>query len=328
MNQPLVQVRKLTKHFALRGRLLGRRQVIHALDGVDLDVHEQETVGVVGESGCGKTTLGRCLVRLVEPTSGQVLFRGEDLLKLQRAALRRRRREFQMIFQNPYSSLNPRMNVFSLVSEPLRTHTDLQGQALTDRVIELLNRVGLAKEHLYRYPHEFSGGQLQRIAVARALALNPSFLVLDEPTSALDVSVQAQILNLLQELQAEFGLTYLFISHDLSVVQHISNRIVVMYLGKVVEASTTDAIFYEARHPYTQALLSSTPILDPQSRRQRILLPGGVPSPINPPSGCRFHPRCSMALPLCTETEPELVDVGGGHLIACHRVTEGHKSAS
>lgn len=321
MSEPLVQARKLSKYFTLREGLFGRRrQIMRALDGVDLTVNARETVGVVGESGCGKTTLGRCLLRLIEPTSGQVLFRGEDLLKLDRGTLRRRRRDFHMVFQNPYSSLNPRMNVFSLVSEPLRTHTDLQGQALTDRVIELLEQVGLAGEHLYRYPHEFSGGQLQRIAVARALATNPSFLVLDEPTSALDVSVQAQIINLLQALQARFGLTYLFISHDLSVVQHISDRIVVMYLGKVVESSTTHAIFYEAQHPYTQALISSTPVLDPQSRQQRIILPGNVPSPANPPAGCPFHPRCPRRIAICSQVEPPLIEIRAGHWAACHLV--------
>lgn len=319
--QPLVEAKGLTKHFVLREGLFGRRRhVIRALEGVNLSVSERETVGVVGESGCGKTTLGRCLLRLIEPTSGQVLFRGEDLLKLDTATLRRRRREFHMVFQNPYSSLNPRMNVFNLVSEPLRTHTDLKGQALTDRVVELLHQVGLASEHLYRYPHEFSGGQLQRIAIARALATHPRFLVLDEPTSALDVSVQAQIINLLQDLRARFGLTYLFISHDLSVVQHISDRIVVMYLGKVMESGATETIFFNPQHPYTQALISSTPVLDPQSRRQRILLPGNVPSPASPPSGCPFHPRCPQRIAICSQVEPPLMEVRAGHWVACHLV--------
>jgi oligopeptide/dipeptide ABC transporter ATP-binding protein len=323
MIEPLVKARGLTKVFVLRRGLFGRRrQVIRALEGVDLSVNERETVGVVGESGCGKTTLGRCLLRLIEPTSGQVLFRGEDLLKLDQVTLRRRRREFHMVFQNPYASLNPRMNVFSLVSEPLRTHTDLQGQALTDQVVELLQQVGLAGEHLYRYPHEFSGGQLQRIAIARALATHPSFLVLDEPTSALDVSVQAQIINLLQDLRARFGLTYLFISHDLSVVQHISDRIVVMYLGKVMESGTTDTIFNDPQHPYTQALISSTPVLDPQSRRQRIILPGNVPSPASPPSGCPFHPRCPKRIAVCSQVEPRLIEVREGHWVACHLVSQ------
>jgi oligopeptide transport system ATP-binding protein len=232
--------------------------------------------------------------------------------------MRQRRRDMQMVYQNPFSSLDPRFNVLRLVSEPLRTHTDLRGEALAARVMDLLERVGLERGHLYRYPHEFSGGQCQRIAVARALALNPKLLVLDEPTSALDVSVQAQILNLLQELQREFSLTYLFISHDLSVVQHISDRIAVMYLGKVVELSTSEAIFGGALHPYTEALLSSTPVPDPDTRRKRIILEGGVPSPISPPPGCRFHPRCPKVMPLCSQEEPELVDIGDGHLVACH----------
>jgi oligopeptide/dipeptide ABC transporter ATP-binding protein len=241
-----------------------------------------------------------------------------DILTLDFTEMRRRWRDMQMVFQNPFSSLDPRLNVLRLVSEPLRTHTDLRGEALAARVVELLERVGLKGEHLYRYPHEFSGGQCQRIAVARALALNPKLLILDEPTSALDVSVQAQVLNLLQELQREFSLTYLFISHDLSVVQHISDRIAVMYLGKVVELSTSEAIFGGALHPYTEALLSSTPIPDPDVEKERIILEGGVPSPVNPPPGCRFHPRCPKAMPRCSHVEPELVDVGDGHLVACH----------
>ncbi len=324
MNEMLVQVEGLVKHFVQRGGLLGwRAPAVRALDGVDLTIRRQETLGAVGESGCGKTTLGRCLLRLIEPTGGRILFEGVDLLSLEREEMRRRRRDMQMVFQNPFSSLNPRLNVFNLVSEPLRTHTDLRGEALMGRVLELLERVGLKEEHLYRYPHEFSGGQCQRIAVARALALNPKFIVLDEPTSALDVSVQAQILNLLQELQREFGLTYLFISHDLSVVQHISDRIAVMYLGKVVELSTTEEIFGQAYHPYTVALLSSTPLPDPDARLQRIILEGGVPSPVNPPPGCRFHPRCPKANSICSRSEPELVDIGGGHLLACHREDKG-----
>ncbi|MCX7855382.1 MAG: dipeptide ABC transporter ATP-binding protein [Anaerolineae bacterium] len=320
MTEPLVQAHQLTKHYVLRGGLFGRRQVVRALHWVDLTVYSGETFGVVGESGCGKTTLGRCLLRLVEPTFGEVLFRGENLLQLDRETLRQRRQYFQMVFQNPYLSLDPRMNVLNLVGEPLVTHTDLRGRSLAERVVALLERVGLSADQLYRYPHEFSGGQLQRIAIARALALNPLFIVLDEPTSALDVSVQAQILNLLKELQAELGLTYLFISHDLSVVQHVSDRIAVMYLGRVVEVSTTERIFYDARHPYTQALVSSTPIPDPQARRTRVVLQGSVPSPLNPPSGCSFHPRCAQALPLCATEEPRLVDVGDGHLVACHRI--------
>jgi oligopeptide/dipeptide ABC transporter ATP-binding protein len=296
---------------------------MRALDGIDLDVTPNETLGVVGESGCGKTTLGRCLLRLVEPTGGTIRFDGVDLISLGKEEMRRLRRHMQIVMQNPFSSLNPRMSVFRLVSEPLRVYTSQRGDVLQDRVLELLETVGLKREHFHRYPHEFSGGQCQRIAIARAIALNPKFIVLDEPTSALDVSVQAQILNLLQELQRDHGLTYLFISHDLHVVQHISDRIAVMYLGRIVELAMTDQIFEEAAHPYSEALLSSTPIPDPDARTERIILSGGVPSPRNPPSGCHFHPRCPVADDYCSQAEPELVDIGDGHLVACHLATQG-----
>jgi peptide/nickel transport system ATP-binding protein len=321
---PLLQTRGLTKHFVSRQRLLSRQHKrVRALEGVDLDIHEQETLGVVGESGCGKTTLGRAIMRLVEPTAGQVLFEGTDLVPLGRRELRRYRQNMQMVFQSPYSSFDPRYSVLNSITEPLRTYTSLRSEALIARAHELLEQVGMPGEILFRYPHEFSGGQLQRIAVARALALNPRFMVLDEPTSSLDVSVQAQIINLLQHLQRELKLTYLFITHDLSVVQHISDRIAVMYLGKVVELSTTEAIFAAALHPYTQALLASAPSLDPEFRRERIILTGSVPDPANPPAGCSFHPRCTAATSACSRAEPALVDVGNEHLVACHRVGDG-----
>lgn len=320
---PLLEIRELTKHFVSRRGLLSRQQKrVRALEGANLNIHQQETLGVVGESGCGKTTLGRAILRLVEPTAGQVLFEGTDIVPLSRGELRRYRQNMQMVFQSPYSSFNPRFSVLNSISEPLRTHTTMRGEALVSRARDLLEQAGMPGEILYRYPHEFSGGQLQRIAVARALALNPKFIVLDEPTSALDVSVQAQIINLLQNLQRNLKLTYLFITHDLSVVQHISDRIAVMYLGKVVELSSTEAIFAEAKHPYTQALLASAPSLDPEFRQERIILTGGVPDPANPPPGCSFHPRCPKVMSVCSQVEPALVDVGDGHMVACHLVSE------
>jgi oligopeptide transport system ATP-binding protein len=322
----LVEVRGLKKYFFSRQGLIGfsERKAVRALDGVDLAIQRQETLGVVGESGCGKTTLGRTILRLLTPTSGQILFDGKDITTLKGRALRTYRQHMQMVFQNPYSSFDPRATVLQSLAEPLKTHTDLRGEALVQRARELLQQTGMPGDILYRYPHEFSGGQLQRIAVARALALNPKFIVLDEPTSALDVSVQAQIINLLQELQRSLHLTYLFITHDLSVVQHISDRIAVMYLGKVVELSPTEALFDDgARHPYTQALLSAAPILDPELRRKRIILPGNVPDPASPPSGCRFHPRCPLAQDVCTRVEPELKPIQDGHWVACHLI-ESH----
>jgi len=319
----LVKTCGLTKIFTSRRGLLSRQQrQVRALDGVDLTIYRQETLGVVGESGCGKTTLGRAIMRLIHPTSGQILFEGQDIAPLNRSDFRRFRRDMQMVFQNPYSSLDPRFSLLNSMAEPLRTHTDLRGEALVKRARELLEQTGMPGEILYRYPHEFSGGQLQRIAVARALALNPKFIVLDEPTSALDVSVQAQIINLLQQLQRELKLTYLFITHDLSVVQHISDRIAVMYLGKIVELSITEAIFSDAQHPYTRALLASAPSLDPEFRRERIILKGGVPDPAAPPPGCSFHPRCPEAMEICSQAEPTFVDVGGGHMVACHLVSQ------
>jgi oligopeptide/dipeptide ABC transporter ATP-binding protein len=319
---PLLETVGLTKYFAGGRSLLGREaRTVRALEGVSLTIQEQETVGVVGESGCGKTTLGRAILGLIRPTSGQVLFEGTDLVPLSRREMRDYRRNIQMVFQSPYDSFDPRFSVLNSVGEPLRTHSSLRGDALVARARELLEQTGMPGEILYRYPHEFSGGQLQRIAVARALALNPKFIVLDEPTSALDVSVQAQIINLLQALQQELKLTYMFITHDLSVVQHISDRIAVMYLGKVVELNTTDAIFDDARHPYTQALLASAPSLDPEYRRERIILTGGVPDPADPPPGCSFHPRCPEVMDICSRVEPDYIDTGGGHMVACHLVS-------
>ncbi len=318
---PLLETRGLTKHFLSRRGLLSRQQKrVRALEGVHLRIHQQETLGVVGESGCGKTTLGRAVMRLIRPTAGQVLFEGQDITSLSRREMRHYRRHMQMVFQSPYASFDPRFSVLKSIAEPLRTHTTLRGEALVVRARELLEQAGMPGEILYRYPHEFSGGQLQRIAIARALALNPKFIVLDEPTSALDVSVQAQIINLLQKLQHELKLTYLFITHDLSVIQHISDRIAVMYLGKIVELSTTEAIFHAAQHPYTQALLSAAPSLDPEYRRERIILKGGVPDPANPPPGCSFHPRCPVAVELCSRIEPPFIDIGNGHMVACHLV--------
>jgi oligopeptide/dipeptide ABC transporter ATP-binding protein len=309
----------LTKHFVSGGGFLRRdHKRVRALEDVDLDIYRQETLGVVGESGCGKTTLGRTIMRLVEPTAGQILFEGTDLVPLSRRQLRPYRQNMQMVFQSPYSSFDPRYSVLESLAEPLRTHTSLRGEPLVTRARQLLQQSGMPGEILYRYPHEFSGGQLQRIAVARALALNPKFVVLDEPTSALDVSVQAQIINLLQALQRELHLTYLFISHDLSVVQHISDRIAVMYLGKVVELGSTDAIFASPWHPYTKALLASAPSLDPEFRRERIILSGSVPDPANPPPGCSFHPRCPVAISTCFEVEPVLLEVQENHWVACH----------
>jgi oligopeptide/dipeptide ABC transporter ATP-binding protein len=314
-----VAVRDLVKHFIQpRGFIDRNPRVVRAVDGVSLDIERRKTVGVVGESGCGKTTLARCILLLTRPTSGRILFEGEDILKLPARELRKRRRDMQMIFQNPYSSMDGRMSIQRIVAQPLRTHTSMSSSERRDRVVELLEQVGLSADFLYRYPHEFSGGQLQRIAIARALALNPRFLVLDEPTAALDVSVQAQIIEQLKQLQRDLELTYLFISHNLTLVHHVSDVIAVMYLGRIVESGQSDVIFGSPLHPYTQALLSATPELDPKLRRHRIILGGGVPDPASPPPGCAFHPRCGEAEDVCRETFPQLVDVGAGHFVACH----------
>ena len=322
--QPLISIRELTVHFPVRKSLFGRaRQIVKAVDGVSLDIFAGETLGLVGESGCGKTTLGRALLRLVEPTSGQVLFHGEDLARLSRAAMRAERRHLQIIFQDPYASLNPRMTVSQIVSEPLATFRLARGGERTRRVQELMQQVGLSPRFLKRYPHEFSGGQRQRIGIARALAVDPQFIVADEPISALDVSIQSQIMNLLDRLRREKNLTYLFISHDLRAVQHLSDRVAVMYLGKIVELAPAKAIYSKPLMPYTKALISAVPVPDPklEATRKRIMLEGDVPSPINPPSGCRFRTRCPYAIDACADVEPRLIQILPDHYAACVRIS-------
>jgi oligopeptide transport system ATP-binding protein len=314
----LIEVKNLTKYFPAGEGLFGKGTgVVKALDDVSFTIRKGETFGLVGESGCGKTTTGRCILRLIEPTSGEVNFDGKDLLSVDAANLRRMRRDMQIIFQDPYSSLNPRMRVGQIVLEPLTIHNVGTKAERGDRVAELLQLVGLDPSTAERYPHEFSGGQRQRIGIARALALNPKFVVCDEPVSALDVSVQAQVVNLLQDLQEQLNLTYLFISHGLSVVEHISTRVGIMYLGKLVEVATSEEIFRNPLHPYTKALLSAIPKPEPDERRNRLPLLGDIPTPLNPPSGCRFRTRCTMAEPSCAETEQRLVEVSKDHFVAC-----------
>ena len=315
----LIEVRNLKKYFPSGPGLFGAGDVVvKAVDDVSFSIRSGETFGLVGESGCGKSTIGRCILRLIEPTSGKVSFLGQDLLSLSSDALRRLRRDMQIIFQDPYSSLNPRMTVGQIVCEPLVIHNggDSRGSQ-RDRVAELLKLVGLDPDHARRYPHEFSGGQRQRIGIARALALKPRFIVCDEPVSALDVSVQAQVVNLLQDLQEQLGLTYLFISHGLSVVQHISTRVGIMYLGKLVEIAPSDEIFHNPLHPYTKALLSAIPIPDPAHRREKVPLRGEIPTALDPPSGCNFRTRCPIAEPQCADESPELVEVAPDHFVSC-----------
>ena len=330
--EPLLEVTDLVKHFPIKSGVVVEREVarVRAVDGVSFTLHEGETLGLVGESGCGKSTLCRALLQLTPPSSGSVKFQGRELVGLSRRELRPLRRQMQMIFQDPFASLNPRKRIGQIVGDPMELHGLASGAALKRQVQTLLDRVGLQAEHYNRYPHEFSGGQRQRIGIARALALRPKLVVADEPVSALDVSIQAQIINLLEELQDEFDLSYLFVAHDLSVVKHVSDRVAVMYLGKIVESSGSDMLYRKPIHPYSNALLSAVPIPDPRlnAARERIVLQGDVPSPINPPDGCRFHTRCRWATDICSADEPALLDYGDQHEAACHHPRNVSSSGS
>ncbi|MFE1627440.1 ABC transporter ATP-binding protein [Brevibacillus reuszeri] len=316
MTTPILEVKGLTKRFSIQKGWLQKNSYVHAVNGIDLAVSKGETLGIVGESGCGKSTLGRCILRLLEPTSGETIFQGKNIRSLSKPEMKAMRRDMQMVFQNPFDTLNPKLMIQQILSEPLIAHgiAKKDRQALLEETIEI---VGLGKQHLLRYPHEFSGGQRQRIGIARTLMLRPKLIIADEPVSALDVSIQSQILNLLQDLQEQFELTYLFISHDLSVVEHISDRVAVMYLGEVVEFGDKKELFASPLHPYTKALLSATPVSDPDEKRERIILQGDLPSPSNPPSGCKFHPRCPSRLDICRSVSPKLQDVNRQQ-VACH----------
>jgi peptide/nickel transport system ATP-binding protein len=317
----LIQVKNLVKYFPVRGGILQRlRAWVQAVDDVSFTIRQGETVGLVGESGCGKTTVGRSMLRLLEPTSGSVTFEDTEVTGLTKNELKAMRRNMQIIFQDPYASLDPRMPIGDSIMEGLHIHKVGNPRERYTRVVDMLRKVGLEEYHARRYPHEFSGGQRQRIGIARALALQPKFIVADEPVSALDVSIQSQVLNILKELQKEFGLTYLFIAHNLSVVEHISDRVAVMYLGKIVELADRDELYRNPRHPYTQALLSAIPIPNPRMKRERIVLQGDVPSPLKPPSGCRFHPRCPVVMDQCSQEEPRFQEIGTDHMAACWKV--------
>jgi len=319
---PLLRVRGLKKHFPVgEWKIKGLAETVKAVDGIAFDMHHGETLGIVGESGCGKSTVARLVLRLIPETEGRVIFEGQDVFALNRRRLRRLRKKMQIVFQDPFSSLDPRKTIRNIIGEPLNVHRVGTRREREKRVQELMERVGISSQWASRYPHEFSGGQRQRVVVARALALNPSLIICDEPVSALDVSIQAQVLNLLKNLQKEFGLTYLFISHDLSVVKHISKNIAVMYLGKIIELAANDDLFDEPLHPYTQALLSALPVPDPKRIKKRVLLKGDVPNPIDPPAGCRFHTRCPVAMPRCSQEEPVFRRVGADRMVACHLVS-------
>ncbi|HQU85388.1 MAG TPA: dipeptide ABC transporter ATP-binding protein [Pyrinomonadaceae bacterium] len=322
----LISIQDLRVHFKIGGGLFKETKHVKAVDGVSLDIKRGETLGLVGESGCGKSTLGKAILRLTEPTGGQVFYNGKDLANLSQSAMRDQRKNLQMIFQDPYASLNPRMNVGQIIGEPIRTFGLANGKSVDERVQELMETVGMSRRFVKRYPHEFSGGQRQRIGIARALAVDPEFIVADEPISALDVSIQAQIMNLMEKLQAEKNLTYLFISHDLRAVRHLSDRVAVMYLGKIVELANGREVYADPLMPYTKALISAVPVPDPETeaKRERIILKGDVPSPINPPKGCHFHTRCPFAIADCSQIEPKLAEIKPNHFAACIRISPEH----